>query len=114
MTPVSPTSADRSPLQLAGAALISTATRPGSGRDHRGLPVTAVRDLDRSTAPPKPAGSAAEGWWHELSVEDREAALRVARCGGFLPIRLSQSLVDAGILILMPDEVRRYLQHQSF
>lgn len=44
---------------------------------------------------------------------DREAALRVARCGGFLPARLSRSLVDAGIVILMPDDIRRYLQHQT-
>lgn len=58
-------------------------------------------------------GSATETWWNGLGADAREAARRVARCGGYLPAELSHPLVQAGVPILMPDDVRRYVQHHT-
>ncbi len=72
---------------------------------------------------PRPASAAAteaaaatpatEVWWDSLGDAARETARRVARCGGYLPAELAHPLVQAGVPMLMPDDVRRYIQHHT-
>lgn len=62
---------------------------------------------------PATEAPATEAWWNDLSAEARETACRVARCGGYLPADLAHQLVRAGVPILMPDDVRRHVQHQT-
>lgn len=70
----------------------------------------------RTVAPGQPTatspGQPTVWWWNHLSAPAREAAIRVATCGGFLPAELSAGLVRAGVAILMPDDVRKYVHDQ--
>lgn len=59
------------------------------------------------------SAAAIERWWAALSEDDRHAAERVVRGGGFLTLEMSRSLVREGIPVLMPDDVRVYVKQQT-